>query len=454
MHPIEEKWNDIKTYIREEYELSPISYNTWIEPLSFYKEKDDMIYIVIRSDQSNVKEYITKKYRTYFQVAVSEVMNRNYDVTFVLEKVLNPAKDNDDADLLLKMNVEKAKLNPKYTFDTFVVGENNSFAHATALTVSETPGDIYNPLFIYGGSGLGKTHLMNAIGHFILKSNPEMKVLFVDSERFTNELIQSIRSGNTASMSNLRDKYRNVDVLLLDDVQFIVGKESTQEEFFHTFNTLYNAGKQIVLTSDKPPKEYTTLDERFRSRFEWGLIAEIQAPDYETRVAILRKNLEIMNENIDDEIIRYIAENVNTNIRQLDGALTKVLAGARLHPDAGITLETVMTDLRDIIMPTTQRVLTPEFLLELVTEHFSVTIDDIASRKRNAAIVVPRQLFMFLCREYLDLPYQGIGKYVGGRDHATVIHGIKKLEKEMEEDTALAGRVEALKRIINASVQE
>ncbi|MCR5282069.1 MAG: chromosomal replication initiator protein DnaA [Lachnospiraceae bacterium] len=452
MHPIEEKWNDIKTYIKEEYELSSVSFDTWIKPLTLYNVQGNVVTIIIQSDQAHVKEYITKKYLTYFQVAVSEIMNENYTVNFLLEKEIKQSEDQEDVNQLLTMNLEKARLNPKYSFETFVVGKNNNFAHSAALAVAESPGSLYNPLFIYGGSGLGKTHLMHSIGHFVLKKNPEMKVLYVNSENFTNELIESIRFGNAASMSNLREKYRNIDLLLLDDVQFIIGKESTQEEFFHTFNTLHNDGKQIVLTSDKPPKEFTTLDERFRSRFEWGLIADIQAPDYETRMAILRKNMEMMNAHIDDEILQYIAEKVNSNIRELEGALKKVMAGSKLHPETGITLESAMIDLRDIIKPTQQKPISPEIILNVITEHFNVSRDDIASTKRNSEIVLPRQVFMYLCREYLSKTYDEIGKYVGGRDHATVMHGITKLENMMKESTEFSARIDTIRKKINASV--
>ncbi|MCR4691916.1 MAG: chromosomal replication initiator protein DnaA [Lachnospiraceae bacterium] len=453
MHLIEEKWNEIKHFIMEEYDLSPVSFNTWIEPLKFYDIQGDNVRIIIPSDQVHVKEYISKKYTAYFQVAVSEKMEHNYTVSFLLEKEVTNTQNQVQQDHLYNANLERANLNPKYNFQTFVVGNNNKFAHSVALAVAESDlGSVYNPLFIYGGAGLGKTHLMHSIGHFILEKNPQMKVLYVTSEIFTNELIESIRSGNAASMSNLREKYRNIDLLLLDDVQFIIGKESTQEEFFHTFNTLHNEGKQIVLTSDKPPKEFTTLDERFRSRFEWGMIADIQPPDYETRMAILQKNLEMMGTHIDDEILQYIATNINSNIRELEGALKKVIAGARLRPGKGITLESAETDLRDIIKPSTPKPVTPELIFNVVTEHFNVSREDITSSKRNSEVVLPRQVFMILCREYLSLPYDNIGQYVGGRDHSTVMHGIQKLEKMTEESNDLAVSIDTIRKKINASI--
>lgn len=273
--PIREKWNLIKETIRKEYELSNISYSTWIEPLKFYKVDGDNVLIIIPIDQAHAINYISNKYTSFFQVTITEMMDKNYTVSFILEKDIEDENDKKDKSKLSTYNIiyDRANLNPKYTFDTFVVGNNNKFAHSAALAVAETPGGAYNPLFIYGGAGLGKTHLMHSIGRFILEQNSEMKVLYVTSEQFTNEVIESIRSGNAATMTKLREKYRTVDVLMIDDVQFIIGKESTQEEFFHTFNVLHGAGKQIVLSSDKPPKEMETLEERFRSRFDWILLA-------------------------------------------------------------------------------------------------------------------------------------------------------------------------------------
>jgi len=318
MNFIEENWELIKQTIKKEYELSNISYNTWIAKLMFHSSENDVVTIVIPSEQSHALSYINNKYKSYFQVTISEMMEHDYDISFILEKDIDHNnEDSMEPKPYYNINYEKANLNPKYRFDTFVVGSNNKFAHSASLAVAESPGNTYNPLYIYGGAGLGKTHLMHSIGHFVLKQNPNKKVLYVTSEQFTNEVISSIRSGNAAYMTKLREKYRTVDVLLIDDIQFIIGKESTQEEFFHTFNVLHAAEKQIIISSDKPPKEMETLEERFRSRFEWGLIADIQPPDYETRMAILQKNAENFNKHIDDEVFTYVASNIKSNIREL-----------------------------------------------------------------------------------------------------------------------------------------
>lgn len=326
-------------------------------------------------------------------------------------------KDADDEMMsapgnVYNINYENANLNSKYRFDTFVVGGNNKFAHSASLAVAESPGVAYNPLYLYGGAGLGKTHLMHSIGHFILEHNPDMKVLYVTSEQFTNEVIESIRSGNASKMTKLREKYRTVDVLLIDDVQFIIGKESTQEEFFHTFNVLHSAGKQIILSSDKPPKEMETLEERFRSRFEWGLIADIQPPDYETRMAILKKNAENYNKEINEEIFQYIATNIKSNIRELEGAFNKVIAYSKLNK-VEINLSSVQEALKDIISPNEKKQITSGLIVEVVAEHFGITPEDIMSKRRNTEYVLPRQICMYLCRKYTDDSLQSIGKAVG-----------------------------------------
>lgn len=453
MDEIKENWLTVKETIRREYNISDISYQTWVAPLEFYNIVDDVVSIIIPSDQAHALNYISTKYKSFFQVTLTEMFDHNYDVKFILEK---DAKSSDveiektTVNPVYNINYESANLNPKYKFDTFVVGSNNKLAHAASLAVAESPGEVYNPLYLYGGPGLGKTHLMHSIGHFILEQNPEKKVLYVTSEEFTNEVIESIRSGNAASMTKLRDKYRTVDVLMVDDVQFIIGKESTQEEFFHTFNALHAARKQIVLSSDKPPKEMETLDERFRSRFEWGLIADIQPPDYETRMAILRKNAESYDKQIDEEIIKYIATNIKSNIRELEGAFNKIIAFAKLNK-VDLTIESAEEALKDVIYPNKAKEITPTLIINVVAEHFGVKPEDITSKKRNSEFVQPRQVVMYLCRELTDVSQVNIGKILGKKDHTTVIHGVKKIEAEMENNEELRNKIDIIIKKLNPS---
>ena len=323
---IKQSWQNIKEHIRDAYELSNISYKTWIEDLEIASISDHLVTIRIPSDNQFKLTYISKNYSDFFRVTISELLGEEYDVKFILDKEEEgpAANEPDPVKPSFRAKIEDAHLHPKYRFDTFIVGSNNMFAHSACLAVSESPGNTYNPLFLYGGAGLGKTHLMHSIGHFILEQNPNMRVLYVTSEQFTNEVIESIRSGNSSSMARLRDKYRTVDVLLIDDIQFIIGKESTQEEFFHTFNELHQAGKQIVLSSDRPPKEMETLDERFRSRFEWGLIADIQPPSYETRMAILRKNVENSYFTRYLNILLLILSPISENLREPSRRSTRI----------------------------------------------------------------------------------------------------------------------------------
>ncbi|HJB91760.1 MAG TPA: chromosomal replication initiator protein DnaA [Candidatus Eisenbergiella merdigallinarum] len=451
MHFIGENWEMIKQTIHKEYDLTNISYTTWIEPLQFSDVKNSTVYIQIPAGQAHALNYISNKYGSYFKVTISEMMDHDYEISFILEK--EKPRDSE-ADLKSpssntgNVNYEQANLNPKYKFDTFVVGNNNKFAHSACLAVAESPGNAYNPLFIYGGPGLGKTHLMHSIGHFILEQNPEMKVLYVTSESFTNEVIESIRSGNATAMTKLREKYRTVDVLMIDDIQFIIGKESTQEEFFHTFNVLHSSGKQIVISSDKPPKEMETLEERFRSRFDWGLIADIQPPDYETRMAILKKNAETFNRQIDDEIFQYIATNIKSNIRELEGAFNRIIAKSKIENQSEITLELAEDALKDIINPDKPKEITPSLIIEVVAEQFGVSPDDITSKKRNSEFVQPRQVVMYLCRKLTDTSYVNIGKLLGKKDHTTIIHGVNKIEDELNSNQELSYRIETIKKKI------
>ncbi len=449
MDSIKKKWDEIKETVRKEYELTDVSYDTWIKPLSFYDVEDNVVIIMIPSDQAHALNYISSKYKNFFKVIVSEMMNHTYDISFILEKeTMEKDKKSESAVKISNhVNYENANLNPKYKFDTFVVGSNNKLAHSAALAAAESPGEVYNPLYIYGEAGLGKTHLMHSIGHFILERNPEIKVLYVTSENFTNEVISCIRSGDAIKMNNMREKYRTVDILMIDDIQFIIGKESTQEEFFHTFNTLHSAGKQIILSSDKPPKDMETLEERLRSRFEWGLIADIQPPDYETRMAILQKNAENYNKEIDNEVLQYIAENVKSNIRELEGALNKIMAFSKLNK-VDINLEYAEEALKDVIYPNKKKEITPSLIIEVVAEHFGISPEDIASRKRTAELVQPRQIVMYLCRQLTESSLQNIAKTIGKKDHTTVLHGIEKITEKMENDEELKNKVDIIRKKI------
>jgi chromosomal replication initiator protein len=450
MNEIAERWEEIKQNIQREYALSNISYKTWIEPLEYDHTEDDTVYIIIQSDQTHQLNYIEAKYTNFFQVTISEMFNKEYKVAFILKSKAGqsvPKQEPVPAKPVLEDPHENTGLNPKYKFETFVVGNNNKLAYSACLAVAETPGEVYNPLYIYGGPGLGKTHLMHSIGHFILEQNPNTKVLYVTSEDFTNEVIESIRSGNATSMTKLREKYRNVDVLMVDDVQFIIGKESTQEEFFHTFNALHEARKQIVLSSDKPPKEIHTLDERFRSRFSWGLTVDVQAPDYETRMAILRKNAETCEAMISDEIIEYIATNIKTNIRELEGALNKIVAFAKLS-NTETTMELAEEALKDMIYPAKASALTSDYIIKMVAESFDVKQEDITSQKRNSDFVLPRQVVMYLCHDLMSMSYMNIAKVLGKKDHTTIIHGVNKITSDLKNNDELARKVDIIRKKI------
>ena len=393
MNEVKEKWPEIIEHLRVEHELLNVSFNTWIKPLKVYDVIDDTAYILVNKDSS--VEYIDKKYRLPLMVCIAEITGKEYEIQFVsedddkLNEIHNASIDNGQKKKT-KSLAEKAGLNPKYTFDTFVVGGNNNFAHAASLAVAESPGEVYNPLFLYGGVGLGKTHLMHSIAHFILDKNPKKKVLYVTSETFTNELIDALRNGKTAgnesAMLNFRDKYRNIDVLLIDDIQFIIGKESTQEEFFHTFNHLHTLGKQIIISSDKPPKDIETLESRLRTRFEWGLIADISSPDYETRMAILQKKIELDHlekYNIKNDVLDYIAANVKSNIRELEGSLNKLIALYKLNNNNNpIDIALAAEALKDIISSDNRREVTPELILDIVADHFGITRSVSSGRHR------------------------------------------------------------------------
>ena len=449
MDKINEKWEEILRTVKEEHSISDVSFDTWMRPLEVYAVEDNVVYLLVQLDPMALT-YIERRYYRPLKVAIGELTGINYEIKFIVpEEAKNlHLKIKKNGKPSPNVSSANSNLNPNYTFETFVVGNNNRFAQSASLAVAESPGEAYNPLYIYGGPGLGKTHLMHSIGHFILEQNPNTKVLYVTSEEFTNEVIESIRNGNASSMTKFRDKYRTVDVLMIDDIQFIIGKESTQEEFFHTFNALQTQGKQIILTSDKPPKEMETLEERIRSRFEWGLMADIGLPDYETRMAILRKKAESDNFLIDDEILNYIATNIKSNVRELEGALNKLLAFNNLEHTT-ITMEIAERELANIITPDKPREITSQLIIEVVSEHFHISIDQMISKSRSSDIAKPRQIAMYLCKNMTSNPLDSIGALLGGRDHSTIIHGIKKVTEEYENNENTRALIETIKKKIN-----
>ena len=467
MFAVKEQWEEIIQKLRVEYFLSNISFETWIRPLEVYDIVGDTLYLSINFKASI--EHIQNKYMLPLKVCIAEVTGIEYDIKFIPKDVpeseieyyhsnhhTQPKEEPKPNQRIMNNISEKANLTPKYTFDTFVVGGNNNFAHAASLAVAEQPGEVYNPLFLYGGVGLGKTHLMHSVAHYILDKDPTKKVLYVTSETFTNELIDAIRigkTGNELAMTAFRDKYRNNDVLLIDDVQFIIGKESTQEEFFHTFNHLHNAGKQIIISSDKPPKDMETLEARLRTRFEWGLIADISAPDYETRMAILYKKIEtdqLERYNIPNEVIQYIATNIKTNIRELEGSLNKLIALYRINNnEREMDIKLAAEALKDMISPSQNREVTPELIIDVVSEHFNVPVSDLKSSKRNAEIANARQIAMYLCRKMTDTPLKTIGLLLGGRDHSTVNHGVDKVANDVENNETLRNTLDIIQKKIN-----
>lgn len=427
-------WNDVLDIIK--VELTEVSYNTWLKTVIPINISDNTILLGAPNDFT--KGILEGRYLNLIKNAIIEVTKREYSIDFII-----PGEEPvHDAGQTMKQenyeNNQRSQLNPKYSFNTFVIGNSNRFAHAASLAVAEAPAQAYNPLFLYGGVGLGKTHLMHAIGHYILSQNPNAKVVYVTSEKFTNELINSIREYRN---EEFRNKYRNVDVLLVDDIQFIAGKEGTQEEFFHTFNALHEANKQIIISSDRPPKEIPTLEDRLRSRFEWGLIADIQAPDLETRIAILRKKANIENIEIHDDVMQYIATKIKSNIRELEGALIRVVAYSSLTNKA-VTIELAEEALKDIISNNKPREITVSLIKEEVSNQFNIKLEDFNSKKRTRAIAYPRQVAMYLTRELTDLSLPKIGDEFGGRDHTTVIHACDKVNNDILENEDFKDKID------------
>lgn len=430
---LDQIWESVLGLIK--VELTEVSFNTWLKSIEPVSLEDDEIILGAPNDFT--KGILEGRYFNLIKNAIKQVSGKNYQIRFIIpgeqikQTQLQPEKETVKA-------MNKSQLNPKYTFSTFVTGKSNEFAHAASLAVAEAPAQAYNPLFLYGGVGLGKTHLMHAIGHYILSQNPDSKVVYVSSEKFTNELINSIREYRN---EEFRNKYRNVDVLLIDDIQFIAGKEGTQEEFFHTFNALHEANKQIIISSDRPPRDIPTLEDRLRSRFEWGLTTDIQAPDLETRMAILRKKATLENLEIPDDVVLLIANKIHSNIRELEGALIKVVAYSSLT-NRSITEELAEEALKDIISNHKPVEITVDLIKDKVSKRFNIRIDEFSSKKRTRAIAYPRQVAMYLTRELTDLSLPKIGDEFGGRDHTTVIHACEKISNDISKDNLFRKKID------------
>lgn len=428
-------------------ELSEVSFNTWIKSCEPISISSDTLKISVPN--SFTQDILDKRYKDLVANSIKAVCSKLYTIEFVIASEAYIKEDIKKTEKTpsksIVVNDEMSStLNPKYTFNSFVIGNSNRFAHAASLAVAEAPAKAYNPLFIYGGVGLGKTHLMHAIGHYILDGNPNAKVVYVSSEKFTNELINAIKDDRN---EEFRKKYRNVDVLLIDDIQFIAGKERTQEEFFHTFNELHDANKQIILSSDRPPKEIPTLEDRLRSRFEWGLIADIQVPDFETRMAILKKKADVENLNVANEVMGYIATKIKSNIRELEGALIRIVAYSSLT-NREITVDLATEALKDIISKKQGKHITIDLIQDVVSSYFNLRVEDLKSQRRTRNVAYPRQIAMYLSRKLTDMSLPKIGEEFGGRDHTTVIHAYEKISENLKTDDSLQHTVNDLTKKI------
>ena len=428
-------------------ELSEVSFNTWIKSCEPISISSDTLKISVPN--SFTQDILDKRYKDLVANSIKAVCSKLYNIEFIIASDTSIAEEIKKAEKTPSKSIivndeMSSTLNPKYTFNSFVIGNSNRFAHAASLAVAEAPAKAYNPLFIYGGVGLGKTHLMHAIGHYILDGNPNAKVVYVSSEKFTNELINAIKDDRN---EEFRKKYRNVDVLLIDDIQFIAGKERTQEEFFHTFNELHDANKQIILSSDRPPKEIPTLEDRLRSRFEWGLIADIQVPDFETRMAILKKKADVENLNVANEVMGYIATKIKSNIRELEGALIRIVAYSSLT-NREITVDLATEALKDIISKKQGKHITIDLIQDIVSSYFNLRVEDLKSQRRTRNVAYPRQIAMYLSRKLTDMSLPKIGEEFGGRDHTTVIHAYEKISENLKTDDSLQHTVNDLTKKI------
>jgi len=443
---IADLWNKALSNI--EKKISKPSFDTWLKATAAHSLQGDSL--VVTAPNEFARDWLEERYSQLISGILYEITGEELTVKFIIPQ--NQKEEEFDLQISSKQRKKSEEssdfprtiLNPKYVFDTFVIGSGNRFAHAASLAVAEAPAKAYNPLFIYGGVGLGKTHLMHAIGHYVLDHNPSAKVVYLSSEKFTNEFINSIRDNKGAQF---RDKYRNVDVLLIDDIQFLAGKESTQEEFFHTFNTLHEESKQIIISSDRPPKEIPTLEDRLRSRFEWGLITDITPPDLETRIAILRKKAKADGLDIPNEVMLYIANQIDTNIRELEGALIRVVAYSSLI-NKDINADLAAEALKDIVPSSKPRVITIHDIQKVVGEHFNIKLEDFKAKKRTKSIAFPRQIAMYLSRELTDFSLPKIGEEFGGRDHTTVIHAHEKISKLLASDSVLQKQLKEIHEIL------
>lgn len=445
MKNITDLWNNALRNIEEK--ISKPSYDTWLKATKAHSLQGDLL--IITAPNEFARDWLEERYSQLISGILYEITGEELMVKFIIPQ--NQKEEEFDQQISAKNKkikddevVEQTILNSKYTFDTFVIGSGNRFAHAASLAVAEAPAKAYNPLFIYGGVGLGKTHLMHAIGHYVLDHNPSAKVVYLSSEKFTNEFINSIRDNKGAEF---RDKYRNVDVLLIDDIQFLAGKESTQEEFFHTFNTLHEESKQIIISSDRPPKEIPTLEDRLRSRFEWGLITDITPPDLETRIAILRKKAKADGLDIPNEVMLYIANQIDSNIRELEGALIRVVAYSSLI-NKDINADLAAEALKDIVPSSKPKVITIHDIQKVVGELFSIKLEDFKAKKRTKSIAFPRQIAMYLSRELTDFSLPKIGEEFGGRDHTTVIHAHEKISKLLVSDSNLQKQLKEINELL------
>lgn len=435
---LSEIWN--KTLDLLKYELTEISFNTWIKTIDPMEIRANSIVLGVQD--GFIKGILESRYSKLIRNAITQVSYKEYNINFIVPSQEKSIPQINTQDINGADETSMSILNPKYTFDTFVIGNSNRFAHAASLAVAESPAKAYNPLFIYGGVGLGKTHLMHAIGHYILEQNNSSRVIYVSSEKFTNELINAIKDDRN---EEFRSKYRNIDVLLIDDIQFIGGKERTQEEFFHTFNALYEADKQIIISSDKQPKDIPTLEERLRSRFEWGLIADIQPPDLETRIAILRKKAQNENLVVPNDVMAFIAEKIASNIRELEGALNRVIAYSSLTKSE-LGVELANEALKDILSANKSKEINSRVIQDAVARYFDIKPEEFKSKKRNRDIAYPRQIAMYLCRDLTDMSLPKVGDDFGGRDHTTVIHACTKIEEDIRNNSEVRRTIEELKR--------